>query len=139
MTEESAAAEERTRDHRLSERYPVQLVGSVSLGRSSRLRRRRVEEVDVILADVSVSGASILGPANSGLASIVPGADIELTVGGHRGTVRVRHAARRGDWTVLGVEFEQLSPELRDVVFHAVERWRDGGAGQLTNYWSTAT
>ena len=91
----------------------------------------------MLLADLSVTGAALLGPADSPLAAVVPGADLALTVADHSGTVRVRHAGRRGDWFQLGVEFTDLSPGLEELIYDAVERIRDG-RGDLVTAWTTA-
>ncbi len=124
-------------EHRLGARYPARLVGKVSVTGTGRVRRRKVEYIDVILADVSVAGAAVFGPADSPLGSVVGGTVIELLVHDHPGSARVRHTRRQDRWVFLGVEFVDLSPELEEVVYAVVERIRDQD-GSLPATWTTA-
>ncbi|MEM9563105.1 MAG: PilZ domain-containing protein [Actinomycetota bacterium] len=125
------------REHRIGARYPARLVGKVSVTGTSRFRRRKVEDLDVIVSDISVAGAAIFGPADSPLGSVVGGSVIELLIHDHKGSVRVRHTRRRDRWVFLGVEFLDLSPELEEVLYAAVGHIRDHD-GTLPTTWTTA-
>ena len=122
----------------MTARYPVRLNGQVLMPVRSRvLPRRPVKAVDVEVADLSVTGAALLGRAGSPLAELSSGQSLELRFGGEIGVIRVRHVAMAPALVMVGIEFVDLSPELTDIVHRLVEAFR-GEQQALAAYWSLA-
>lgn len=105
--------------------------------RSRVLPRRPVKAVDVEVADLSVSGAALLGRSGSPLAELISGQTVEFRFGGETGAIRIRHVALAPALVMVGVEFVDLSPELSDIVHRLVEAFR-GEQKALAAYWSLA-
>ncbi|MCD9624532.1 PilZ domain-containing protein [Rhabdothermincola salaria] len=117
-------------ERRIGERVPIEpievtwLVPAEESGRFGR-RRRVVREQSGRVLDVSITGAAIEGPAESGLRT---GAEVTIRACGGDSVVRIRRAQETERSGILryGVEFVALDGGLKGEVSSILQRGRPG-------------
>ena len=88
-----------------------------------RILPNRKKMVDAELVDLSVAGALVRAPGSS---AIQPGTNIDISLSGEPGTVRVRNLRKTDDGLVLyGVVFHRISPALEAAIYEGIARLRN--------------
>jgi len=128
----------RGQDHRLADRYQASIPCVLVFPGKRRLLGRAPEvSVDAEIVTVSINGADVVLAAPDRAPSVAVGDALSFRCDDMDGLGVVRHMERTDGGLDLGIQFTQLSDELRTVLYEAMETCRPDGAS-LRDQWEQA-
>jgi hypothetical protein len=123
---------------RLTERYRSRVEARLQLeAKVGVLKRTKTLEEDVILVDLSVTGAGVDLPPGRLADHLQLGRSANLSLGDDDAMVSIRQIRTGSGHVFVGVEFVAVSPGFRLQVYEVVNSARDAD-GAMASYWESA-